>query len=80
MLFNIYFQKSPKVTAEDNDETIYTKIYKSSGNEIKNSKILNSNEYKRQQLIKHQLFTADVDIKIWLKVLYKQCVSFILQW
>ena len=25
------------------------------------------------QLIKHQLFTAEVDIKSWLKVLYKQC-------
>ena len=25
------------------------------------------------QLIKHQLFTAEVYIKSWLKVLYKQC-------
>ena len=29
-----------KVTVEDNDKTIYTKIYKGSGNEIKNSKFL----------------------------------------
>ena len=28
---------------------------------------------KAKQLRKHQLFTADVDIKSWLKVLYKQC-------
>ena len=39
---------------------------------IQHTKILNSNEYKRQQLIKHHLFTADVDIKNWLKVLNKQ--------
>ena len=37
------------------------KNYKGSGDEIRNLKILNSNEYKRQQLKKHQLFTADVD-------------------
>ena len=58
---------------KENDETIprdyILKNYKRSRNEIKNLKILNSNEYKRQQLIKHQLFTADVDIKSWLKVL-----------
>ena len=58
---------------KENDETIprdyILKNYKRSGNEIKNLKILNSNENKRQQLIKHQLFTADVDIKSWLKVL-----------
>ena len=50
---------------KENDETIprdyILKNYKRSGNEIKNLRILNSNEYKRQQLIKHQLFTADVD-------------------
>ena len=48
------------------------KNYKGSGNEIKNLTILNSNEYKRQQLTKHQPLTADVDIKSWLKVLNKQ--------
>ena len=54
VLFNIHFQKWPKVTVEDNDETIYTKIYKGSGNEIKNSKFSTEmREYKRQQLIKH---------------------------
>ena len=42
------------------------KNYKGSRNEIKN------NEYKRQQLMKHQLFTADVDIKSWFKVLNEQ--------
>ena len=40
MLFTLHFQKSSKVTVEDNDKTIYTKIYKGSGNEIKNSKFL----------------------------------------
>ena len=40
VLFNIHFQKRSKVAVEDNDETIYTKIYKGSGNEIKNSKFL----------------------------------------
>ena len=58
---------------KENDETIprdyILKNYKRSGKEIKILRILNSNEYKRQQLIKHQLFTADVDIKSWLKVL-----------
>ena len=58
---------------KENDETIprdyILKNCKRSGKEIKNLRILNSNEYKRQQLIKHQLFTADVDIKSWLKVL-----------
>ena len=34
---------------------MFTENYKGSG--------LHSNEYKRQQLIKHQLFTADNDIK-----------------
>ena len=38
----------------------------------KRLRIFNSNEYKRQQLIKNQLSTADFDIKNWLKVLYKQ--------
>ena len=33
----------------------------------KNFKTLKSNEYKRLQLIEHQLFTADVDIKSWLR-------------
>ena len=47
---------------------LYIQKYKGSGNEIKNSKILNINEYKRHQLIDHQLFTADVNIKSWLKV------------
>ena len=36
MLFNVHFQKWSKVTVEDNDESIYKKIYKGSGNEIKN--------------------------------------------
>ena len=40
MLFTLHFQKGSKVTVEDNDKTIYTKIYKGSGNEIKNSKFL----------------------------------------
>ena len=40
MLFNIHFQKWSKVTVEDNDDTICTKIYKGSGNKIKNLKIL----------------------------------------
>ena len=38
----------------------------------KRLRIFNSNEYERQQLMKHQLVTADFDIKSWLKVLYKQ--------
>ena len=45
--------------------------YKESYNEINNLKILNSKEYKRQQLKKHQLFTADVDAGL-TKVLNKQ--------
>ena len=48
-----------------------------SGSEIKSLKSLNSNEYKRQKLIKHQLFTTDVDIKSWLKVLYEQCFFYV---
>ena len=40
VIFNIHFQKWFKVTVEDNDGTIYTKIYKGSGNDIKNSKFL----------------------------------------
>ena len=49
-----HFQKWSKVTVEDNDETIYTKIYKGPGNEIKNSKFSTvMREYKWQQLIKH---------------------------
>ena len=36
MLLNIHFQKWSKVTPEDNDETIYSKINKGSGKEIKN--------------------------------------------
>ena len=72
------------MTIKENDETIYIyvlKNYKGSGNEIKNLKkfltVINtkSNSYsllrRLQQLIKHQLFTADVDIKSWLKVLNK---------
>ena len=47
------------MTVEDNGKT---KIFNGSGNEIKNSKFFNGNEYKMRQLIKHQLFTADVDI------------------
>ena len=36
MLLNIHFQKWSKVTLEDNDETIYSKINKGSRKEIKN--------------------------------------------
>ena len=43
----------------------FYKIYKGSGNKIKNSKFLIV-KYKRQKLIKHQLFTADVDIKVFM--------------
>ena len=43
-------------------------IQKLRGNEIKNLTILYSNEYKRQQLIKHQLFTAEVKM-ITIKLL-----------
>ena len=56
---------------------LYIQKYKGSGNEIKNSNILNSDKYKRQQLIKHQLFIADVDIKSWLKVLNKQSLFYL---
>ena len=44
------------------------------GFRLKNSKFLTvTNEYKRQQLIKHQLVTAsDVDFTSWLKVFFKQ--------
>ena len=47
-------------------------ISEGSRNETKNSKFL-TGKYKRQQLIKHPLFTADVDIKSKrrLKILYK---------
>ena len=69
MLLNIHFQKWSKVTLEDNDETILKKLTR--GLE-KRLTIFNSNEYKRQQLIKHQLSNADFGIKSWLKVLYKQ--------
>ena len=48
-----------------------------SGSEIKSLKSLNSNEYKMQKLKKHQLFTTDVDIKSWLKVLYEQCFFYL---
>ena len=43
-------------------------IQKLRGNEIKNLTILYSNEYKTQQLIKHQLFTAEVKM-ITIKLL-----------
>ena len=43
-------------------------IQKLRGNEIKNLTILYINEYKRQQLIKHQLFTAEVKM-ITIKLL-----------
>ena len=43
-------------------------IQKLRGNEIKNLTILYSNEYKRQQLLKHQLFTAEVKM-ITIKLL-----------
>ena len=70
MLFNIHFQNDLKWPLKKMTRLYAVfKNYKGSGNEIKNLKILNSNEYKRQQLMKHQLFTADVDIKSWLKVL-----------
>ena len=36
MLLNVHFQKWYKVTLEGNDETIYSKINKGSGKEIKN--------------------------------------------
>ena len=56
---------------------VLLKNYQKSGNEIKNLKILNSNDYKRQKLIRHQLFTADVDMKRWLKVFYKPCFFYL---
>ena len=57
------------MTVEDNAATIYTKYFtRGTGNEIKNSKFLTVMNTKAKQLIKHQLFTADVDIKSWLKV------------
>jgi len=65
------------VTVKENDETIYSKITRGLKNEIKNLTILNGKEYKRQKLIKHELFTADVDIKSWLKVLNKQCFFYL---
>ena len=44
------------MTVKENDEIITIfKNYNGSGNELKNLKILNSNEYKRQQLIKNQI-------------------------
>ena len=53
-----------------------TRLYifcKRSGNENKSLKFLTVMNTKfTQQLIKQQLFTADVDIKSWLKTLYKQ--------
>ena len=55
---------------------ILTDRYKGSGDEIRNLKILNSNEYKRQQLKKHQRFTADVDAGL-IKVLNKQCFFYL---
>ena len=54
---------------------ILTDRYKGSGDEIRNLKILNSNEYKRQQLKKHQLFTADACWR-WLN-LNKQCFFYL---
>ena len=59
MLFNIHFQNDLKWPLKKMT-ILYTvlKNYKGSGNKIKDLKILNSNEYKRQQLVKHQLFTA----------------------
>ena len=66
------------MTVEDNAETIYTKYFtRGTGNEIKNSKFLTVMYTKAKQLIKHQLFTADVDIKSWLKVLYKQSLFYL---
>ena len=61
-------------TRQDGVENRDKVYYKGSENEIKNLTILNCKEYKRQQLIKHQLFTADVDIK---KVLNKQCFFYL---
>ena len=59
MLFNIHFENDLKWPLKKMTR-LYTVFqnYKGSGNEIKNLKILNSNEFKRQQLIKHQFFTA----------------------
>ena len=57
-----------------NDETINSKITRGLETRLR---ILNSNEYKRQQLIKHQHFTADIVIKSWLKVLNKQCFFYL---
>ena len=45
--------------------------------EIKSLESLNSHEYKRQKLKKHQFFTADVDIKSWLKVSYEECFFYL---
>ena len=59
MLFNIHFQNDLKWPLKKMT-ILYTvlKNYKGSGNKIKDLKILHSNEYKRQQLVKHQFFTA----------------------
>ena len=48
MLVNIHFQKWSKVTVTDYDETIDTKIYKGSGNEIKNLNLKNINLISKQ--------------------------------
>lgn len=78
ILFKIHFQKWSKWPLK-----IMTRLYIQKG--VWNwwdeeFTILNSNQYKRQQLIKQQLlFTqqaADIDIKSWLKALYKQCFSY----
>ena len=49
MLFNIHFQNDRKWPLKKMTRLCAAfKNYKGSGNEIKNLKILNSNEYKRQ--------------------------------
>ena len=67
-------------TRQDGVENRDKVYYKGSKNEIKNLTIFNCKEYKRQQLLKHQLFTADVDINGWLIRSWINNVSFILQW
>ena len=67
------------VTDYDRLTSLYLiyKVYKGSGNEIKKSKFLHcTSEIQKATatVIKHiQLFVADVDIKGWLKILFKQC-------
>ena len=51
----------------ENQQFIYI-YYKGEGTGTKIKQILNS-KIKQNRLIKHQLFTSDVDIESWLKFL-----------